>query len=213
MLGALGFLGSDIEQAHARRIMAMHDAGIGSTHDRELDEVARVAFTIRAEVEHDHVLILERGDQRSQRGPVDTAHGAQREFGHRHQGTGVARADGSAGGTALYRIDGEAHAGGLGAAQRLGRLLVTADHIVAMKYLGRPGQARMMLQCGLDARAVANQQELELVMTATRERGTFYHDAHALVAAHRVNGDTRQTHGDLQLNVGQRPTATTSRPL
>ena len=53
----------------------------------------------------------------------------------------------------------------------------------------------MFFERGLDPRLVPNQQELELVVPTARKRGAFDHDAHALIAAHRVNGDTRQTHG------------------
>ena len=41
---------------------------------------------------------------------------------------------------------------------------------------------------------VPDQQELETVMAAPGKRRPFDHDAHALIAAHRINGDTRQAH-------------------
>jgi hypothetical protein len=46
-------------------------------------------------------------------------------------------------------------------------------------------------------RFIADQQELELIVACARKRRALDHDAHALIAAHRVNGDTRQCHGRL----------------
>jgi hypothetical protein len=53
----------------------------------------------------------------------------------------------------------------------------------------------MLFERSLDPRLITHKQELETVMLTARKRGAFDHDAHALVAAHRIYGDTRQTHG------------------
>ena len=58
----------------------------------------------------------------------------------------------------------------------------------------------MIFESGLDPRLVAHQQELELVVTATSKGCALDHHAHAFVAAHRINSDTRQTHPSLSSN-------------
>ena len=139
-------------------------------------------------------IVGQRRQQRGQRRPVEPGHGAQRELAHRHQRAGVAARHRGAGIALLHRIDRKAHAGGLGAAQGAARQLVAADHVGAMQDLGRPGHAGVRVECGLDACFVANQQELELVVAPTRKRGALDHHAHTFVTAHRIDGDTRQTH-------------------
>ena len=195
VFGALGFLGPDVEQAGPRAFAAGDDPRIGRAHDCELDEVAGIAFAIRAQIEHDHVIVGQRREQCGQRRTVEPGHGAQRKLAHRHQRAGIARGNRGAGIALLHCIDRKAHAGGLGTAQRAARQLVAADHVGAMQYFGRPGHAGMRVECSLDARFIANQQELELVVTPTRQRGAFDHHAHAFVSAHRIDGDTRQAHG------------------
>ena len=63
-----------------------------------------------------------------------------------------------------------------------------------MQDFGRTGHAGVRVERGLDPRFVANQQELELVVAPTRKRGALDHHAHTFVTAHRIDGDTRQTH-------------------
>ena len=63
LVGALQFLGADVEQLHARLGEAEHAARIGRAHDRELDEVLRIALGVGAEVEHDDVGVAERRQQ------------------------------------------------------------------------------------------------------------------------------------------------------
>ena len=57
----------------------------------------------------------------------------------------------------------------------------------------------MVVERGLDPRLVADQQELELVVAAAGERRAFDHHAHAFIAAHRIDGDTRQAHARISL--------------
>ena len=40
LVGALQFLGADVEQLHARPLELEHDPRIGRAHHRELDEIA-----------------------------------------------------------------------------------------------------------------------------------------------------------------------------
>jgi len=60
-------------------------------------------------------------------------------------------------------------------------------------FRGR-AQIRVAFQRSLDARFIANQQEFESVMAAAGQSRAFNHHTHALIAAHRVNGDTREAH-------------------
>ena len=55
-------------------------------------------------------------------------------------------------------------------------------------------QIGVIFQRRLDLRLIADQQEFEAVVAAPRNRCALDHDAHALIAAHRVNGDTREGH-------------------
>ena len=170
------------------------DARISRAHDRELDEVARVALGVGAEVEHDHVVRLERRHQPGERGPVDARHRAQGDLAHRHQRAGVAGADRGARVAFLHRLDREAHRGLLGAAQRGGGLLVPADDILAVEDLAGFAHVGMAFERAFDARPVADQQEVESVVIPAGQGRAGDHRAHALVAAHRINGDTRQAH-------------------
>ena len=52
----------------------------------------------------------------------------------------------------------------------------------------------MIFQRVLDPLFVTDEQKLELVMATTRKRRPFNHDAHTFIAAHRIDGDTRQSH-------------------
>src|SRR5438128_303034 len=63
-----------------------------------------------------------------------------------------------------------------------------------MKYLGGGAQVGVILQRGLDSHLVADQQELEAVVATAGECGALDHHAHALIPAHRVDGDTREGH-------------------
>ena len=68
---ALLVLAADVEQADARPLQLEDDACIGGAHDRELDEVARIALGIGAEVEHDDVVVAQRRQRRGERRSVD----------------------------------------------------------------------------------------------------------------------------------------------
>ena len=54
-IGALHFLCTDIQQPNARLFKAKNDPAIGSTHDRKLHQIARIAFSVRAQIEHHHI--------------------------------------------------------------------------------------------------------------------------------------------------------------
>jgi hypothetical protein len=51
-----------------------------------------------------------------------------------------------------------------------------------------------MVERLLDALFIAYKQELEAIMAAAGYCRTFNHDTHALIPAHRIDGDTRQAH-------------------
>ena len=75
---------------------------------------------------------VDRRDFRDDRRPIDARQHLQHELRRRHERAGVAGADSSTRVTLFHRVDGKAHAGGLGAADRLGRLLIAADDVVAI---------------------------------------------------------------------------------
>ena len=135
LVGALELLGPDIEQLHARPIELEHDPRIGGAHHRELDEVARIAFGIGAEIEHYDIIVAERRQQRRERRPVDARKGAQRELGHRHHRPGIAAGHHGMSRALLHRVDGSPHGAGLGAADRLARLVRSGDHVGAVDDL------------------------------------------------------------------------------
>ena len=49
----------------------------------------------------------------------------------------------------------------------------------------------MIFQRLLDPGLIADQQELEAIVAAPRDRRAFDHNAHTLVSAHRIDSDTR----------------------
>ena len=198
---ALDFFRSDIEQAHTRRGPFGHDPGIGSAHDRELHQIARIAFGIGAQIEHDHIIFAQRRQQCGESGPVNSRHRSQRQFGHGHQRTGVAGADRSPRIAHLHGIDREPHRGGPGAAQRLSRLLLARHDIVSVQDFGRAAHVGVAFKRALDSRFVAYQQEFETVVAAPGKRRALDHHPNAFIPAHRIDGDTRQGHfSALQLN-------------
>ena len=144
LLGALDFFGADVEQADHRLVEAVDDPRIGRAHHRILHEVARVGFGVGAQIEHHHIMRLQGRHDRGERGAIDPRHGAQRDLAHRHQRAGVAGTHRSASRACLHRVDGKAHAGGLGAADRAARQFIAADHILAMEDFGRGTQVRVV---------------------------------------------------------------------
>ena len=62
-----------------------------------------------------------------------------------------------------------------------------------LSSVGQVGDGRVILMAAL---LIADEEELELAVPAASERRAGDHHAHALIAAHRVNGDTRQAHAD-----------------
>ena len=153
----------------------------------------RVAFGVGAEIEHDEVVVAERRQQGGERRPVDARHGAQRQLGHRHQRAGIAAGDRGLGLAVLHRGDRAAHRGGLGAADRLARLVVAGDDVVAMDDLGDRARARGWLgELGADRVLVAEQEEGEVVAPLIGERGAGDHHRRADIATHRVDCDPRR---------------------
>jgi hypothetical protein len=88
--GALLVLAADVEQCDARAGEVHRDAGIGCPHHGELDEVLGLDLGIRAEVEHDHIVLAQRWKQRCKCRPINARYGAKRKLGHRHQCAGIA---------------------------------------------------------------------------------------------------------------------------
>ena len=185
---ALQFLGADVEQLHARQLELKHDPGVSGAHHRELDEVVGVALGIGAEIEHHDIIGAQGRQHGGERRPVDAGHGPQCQLGHRHQRAGIP-AESAAWASFLYRGDGAAHRAGLGAADRLGRLVVARDDVLAMDDLADVGEAAMLGELDADRVFVAEQHEAEIVAAVPGVGGARDHHFRAGIATHRVDCD------------------------
>ena len=191
LVGALQLLGADVEQLDPGRCDFEHGAGIGGAHDRELDEVLRVAFGVGAKVEHDQVLVAEAGQQRSEGGAVDPRHGAQRELGDGHQRAGVAGRQGGVGMVVLHRVDRHAHRRAARPADRLARLFARGDCLGRVVDGDRAGDRLVARQLGIDQRLVTVKVEQERGILATRGGDPGDDCRRADVASHGVDRDPR----------------------
>ena len=191
LAGALQFLGPDVEQFDPRPRRAEHGPRISRAHHRELDEVLRVALGIGAEVEHDHVLVAERGQQRGERRAVDPGHGPEGQLGHRHHRAGVARGQSAVGLALLHRIDRHAHRGRARAADRLARLLAGVDRFGRMDDGDLGAQTALAAKLGPHQLLVAVNDELERRVVPRGAGDPADHRCRAAVAAHCVNRDSR----------------------
>ena len=55
-------------------------------------------------------------------------------------------------------------------------------------------QIGVLVERRFDLLFIADQQESKAVVLAARNGGAFDHDAHALIPAHRIYGDSREGH-------------------
>ena len=152
-----------------------------------------VALGVGAEIEHDEVVVAQRRQQGGQRRPVDAGHRPQRQLGHRHQGAGIAARNRGLGLAFLHRGDGAAHRGGLGTADRLARLFVAGDDVVAMDDLAGRGEALVPVDFLADRGLVAEQEKGQVAAALEGAGGAGDHHGRAGVATHRVDCDTRPT--------------------
>ena len=124
---ALQFLGADVQQADGRRGQPEHGAREHVAHHGELDQVARVALHVGAEVQHHHVA-ARRGADRGHRRAVDAGQRLDDDLGERQQRAGVAGGDHAGRLAAGDGVDRDAHRGAAHP-QRGGRLHVVADRL------------------------------------------------------------------------------------
>jgi hypothetical protein len=135
------------------------------------------------------VVVAQRRHQTRQRRPVDAGQSAQRELGHRHQRTGIASGHERVCVLRLHRRDGAAHGGGLGAADRLGRLFAAFDHVGAGDDRAGRLELREFRKLGRDQRLVAEEDEVEVVALFQRAAGAGDDRRRTQVATHRVDCD------------------------
>src|SRR3546814_2052394 len=69
-------------------------------------------------------------------------------------------------------MDGAPHGAGLGATDRLGRLFLGRDDIVAMDDLGHAGERGMLVELGANRGFIAEQQEMEVAAALRSEEHT-----------------------------------------
>ncbi len=210
---ALELLGADVEQPHARHLHVEDRARIGRAHDRELDEIAGIALGIGAQVEHHGIVGAERRHKSGQRGPVDAGERAQGELRHRHERTGIAGRHGGTCRPVLHSLDGEAHGAATGLPDGLAGLVRRGDDAVGVDDLRHRREIGMALQRLANLRLVAIERVTQMRMTTARERDARDGDAHAFIAAHRIDRDPRRVHSERPLAGSQAPMATISRPL
>ena len=189
LVGALLLLAADVEQRDARPLQFHRRSRIGRAHHRELDQIARVAFGVRAQVQHHHVVVAQRRQQGGERGAVDPGDHAQRQFGHRHQRAGIARRNAGAGLAALHQIDRDAHRCRLGAANRLARLFLPRDDSGGVDDFGMRGQIGVVFQAVANRGLVADQEEPHFRKAPARAGDAGEHHRQPLIAAHRVDGN------------------------
>jgi hypothetical protein len=117
---------------------------------------------------------------------------------NRHQRAGIAGADAGLRFTALDEIDGDAHRGIFLAAQGVGRRLIHGhDFSRVMHPQPVTGGGAGALQFGLDLVLQADQHKIT-VRIATRPLNSGRHGhAHAVVAAHAIDGNGHIHHGIL----------------
>ncbi len=148
--------------------------------------MARVGVDVGADVEHDR-LSTDGRPEGCDRRARDARDRAQADFGDRHEGAGVAGADGDLGFVGADGFDRAAHRGVAAAAEGLARLLVHRDDAVAMHDLRDVLQRGFAEEDRLQLRVVAVQQELDLGVTQVRDRDAIDNGLRGVVAAHRVN--------------------------
>ena len=111
----------------------------------------------------------------------------QAELRHDHQRAGIAGGHRGVGAAVSHRFERKPHARMIAAlAQRLARLRVHGDGDVGVDKLGLGGERGMGLELGLDAGAVADQQEAHVGMADQRDRGGRNDHAWPVVPAHGV---------------------------
>ena len=186
-LVALQLLRADVEQAEGGRGQAEHGAGEDLAHDGELDQVARVALHVGAEVEHHHVA-ARRGADGGERRPVDLRQRLDHDLGQRHQRAGVAGGDHAGRLARRHGVDRQAHGAVPALPQRGGGLHVGGDGVGRVAQAAQPRGALAQRQHAAEPGLVADEQEARLGMALGRELQPVQHDVGRVVAPHGVDG-------------------------
>ena len=182
---AFQFLGADVQQADGGCGQPEHGAREHVAHHGELDQVARVALHVGAEVEQHHVA-ARRGADRRHGGPVDAGQGLDHDLRERQQRAGVAGGDHAGCLAAGHRVDRDAHRGAAHA-QRRGGLGVVADRLGRVPDGAGGGGAAMALQQRVQLCLVADQQEACAGMALGGDLQTLDHHERRVIAAHGVH--------------------------
>ena len=160
----------------------------------------RRAVDVGAEIE-DVVVAFDGGDGGTDGRPIDARQRLQHKTGGRHQRTGVAGAHAGVRLTGLHQIDRHAHGGVFLVAHRRGRQFVHAHHlggVVDAQTLAR--FAAVTPQLGFDGRLIANQDDVQLIIVLQRLDCCRYDYVWAVVAPHRIEGNSCLGSGHERLN-------------
>ncbi len=143
----LHLLGADIEDTYGRLLDAKNGACISFAHNREGNELCRVCFKVRADIQHD----APPPKSRPRRGHCRTVHAihlAQDQHGDRHQGTRIARRNCSARVAIFNVMNSIPHRGSLAAPKGLAGFHVAGHMKIGVNdfdTLRRFGQERLQL--------------------------------------------------------------------
>ena len=162
-----------------------HGAREHVAHHGELDQVARVALHVGAEVQQHHVA-ARRGADRCHRRAVDAGQRLDDDLGERQQRAGIAGGDHARRLAAGHGIDRDAHRGAAHA-QRGGGLGVVADGLGRVPDVADGSGAAMALQQRGELRLVADQQEAGAGVALGGDLQTLDHHERRVIAAHGVN--------------------------
>ena len=164
-------------------------AGHRGTEDRKIDKLLGIGADGCPNVEHD-ALAAQRRPDRGNRRSFDIGHGAQAEFRHRHQRTGIAGRHAGVRPAALHRLDRLPHRGFPAAVpERLARLVVHLHRDVAMGELALVTEARQPVKQRLDfgIAAVDHEPDVGTALQHLHKAGEYH--ARSVVAAHCVYRD------------------------
>src|SRR6476660_5089420 len=179
-------LHADIEEANGRPLHAEQRPRHGRAHQSKFDELAGVGADIGADIEHD-ALGLDGGPEHSYRRAVNTLDGLEAKLGHGHQRPGIAGGHCGVGASLAHRLEAQPHARMPAPfAQRLTRLRIHGHRNIGVQDLAFGGECLMVLELGVDAGSVADQEEAGVGMADERDRRARDDHAWSMVATHGV---------------------------
>jgi hypothetical protein len=189
-LVALGLFLTDVEQADARPRNAVHVACDDRAHRRELRELQRRGFGIRAEIEDVRVPAVAGRHRRHDRRALDGPHGLQHEMRHRGEGARISRADHPGRPPLLDEIDRQTHRRILAPTNRVARMLGHADDARSgVDRHARTNARRRFRQRGFDDLGFPHEDELEGGVGDERSQSARNALRRTAVATHHIDGD------------------------